>query len=359
MKILFYINAIHHGGAERVMCNLATQFSEHGDDCILTTSFRDNWEYPFGEKVRRITLFESQLNCVFLCRNISLIRKLRKILKIEKPDIVVSFMAEPNFRTLIAARGLNVKTIVSVRNDPNKEYPNFIYRFLAKHLYKKADGIVFQTEDAQKWFPKSIQKKSKIIFNQVDEVFYNTIYNGERHDIVTTGRLVAQKNHKMLIRAFAAVADKISDNLIIYGEGELRGELESLIAELHLENRVFLPGSVKNVADTIKSAKLFVLSSDYEGMPNSLMEAMALGIPCISTDCPCGGPRMLFGEDAEDKLVPCDDVKKLSMRIFQELYNLGNGTTERKLAQTFHPDHVNSVWEEYLNFVERKYKGND
>lgn len=359
MKILFYINAIHHGGAERVICNLATQFSEHGDDCILTTSFCDNWEYHFGEKVRRIALFESQLNYGFLRRNISLIRRLRKILKIEKPDVVVSFMAEPNFRTLIATRGLNVKTIVSVRNDPNKEYPNFIYRFLAKHLYKKADGIVFQTEDAQKWFPKSIQKKSKIIFNQVDEVFYNTIYNGERHDIVTTGRLVAQKNHKMLIRAFAAIADKISDNLIIYGEGELRGELESLIAELHLENRVFLPGSVKNVADTIKSAKLFVLSSDYEGMPNSLMEAMALGIPCISTDCPCGGPRMLFGEDAEGKLVPCDDVKKLSMRIFQELYNLGNGTTERKLAQTFHPDHVNSDWEEYLNFVERKYKGND
>ena len=353
MKILFYINAIHHGGAERVICNLATQFSEHGDDCILTTSFRDNWEYHFGEKVRRIALFESQLNYGFLRRNISLIRRLRKILKIEKPDVVVSFMAEPNFRTLIATRGLNVKTIVSVRNDPNKEYPNFIYRFLAKHLYKKADGIVFQTEDAQKWFPKSIQKKSKIIFNQVDEVFYNTIYNGERHDIVTTGRLVAQKNHKMLIRAFAAIADKISDNLIIYGEGELRGELESLIAELHLENRVFLPGSVKNVADTIKSAKLFVLSSDYEGMPNSLMEAMALGIPCISTDCPCGGPRMLFDDDLKEYLVPLQQKSALSDLMFKvvKLMEAGDSRinfTMRDHAISFMPNRVYQEWHEFL-----------
>lgn len=360
MKILFYINAIHHGGAERVICNLATQFSEHGEECILATSFRDGWEYSIGEKVKRITLFESQLNCGFLRRNISLVRKLKKILKSEKPDVVLSFMAEPNFRTLIAARGLKVKTIVSVRNDPNREYPNFIFRFLAKHLYKKADGVVFQTEDAKKWFPKSIQKKSKIIFNQVDEVFYNTIYNGERHDIVTTGRLTAQKNHKMLIRAFAAIADKISDNLIIYGEGELREELEAIIAELHMEKRVFLPGSVKNVADTIKSAKLFVLSSDYEGMPNSLMEAMALGIPCISTDCPCGGPRMLFGDELKDWLVPTGNQDILGEKMLSALTtSLFHFEKIKHRGSFFEPKQIMHSWEEYLDAVVREKKEND
>ena len=354
MKILFYINAIHHGGAERVMCNLATQFSEHGHTCVLVTSFRDEWEYPFGEKVQRITLFETQIKQGFWKRNLSLVKALRKVLREEKPDILVSFMAEPNFRAIVASLGLKNKVIVSVRNDPNREYRGRLNRFLAKTLFRLADGVVFQTEEAQKWFPKAIQRKSKLIFNQVDKVFYDTIYNGERRDIVTTGRLTAQKNHKMLIRAFASVADKISDNLVIYGEGELRGELESLIVELHLENRVLLPGGVKNVADTIKSAKLFVLSSDYEGMPNSLMEAMALGIPCISTDCPCGGPRMLFGENAEDKLVPCGDLKELSRRIFKELYNQRNGTTERKLAQAFRPEQVNYDWEKYLISVERE-----
>lgn len=360
MKILFYINTICRGGAERVVCNLATQFSEHGYECILATSFRNGWEYSIGEKVKRITLFESQLNCGFLRRNISLVRKLKKILKSEKPDVVLSFMAEPNFRTLIAARGLKVKTIVSVRNDPNREYPNFIFRFLAKHLYKKADGVVFQTEEAKKWFPKLIQKKSKIIFNQVDEVFYNTIYNGKRHDIVTTGRLTTQKNHKMLIRAFAAIADKISDNLIIYGEGELRGELEAIIAELHMEKRVFLPGSVKNVADTIKSAKLFVLSSDYEGMPNALMEAMALGIPCISTDCPCGGPRMLFGDELKDLLIPTGNQDVLGEKMLSALRtNLFHFEKIKHRALFFEPKQIMHSWEKYLDAVVREKKKND
>jgi glycosyltransferase involved in cell wall biosynthesis len=132
--------------------------------------------------------------------------------------------------------------------------------------------------------------------NPVDEVFFKTKFDGVRRNLVTTGRLAPQKNHKMLIKAFAKIADKINDDLYIYGEGELRAELEQLVLDLNMQNRIFLPGAVKNVADTIKSAKLFILSSDFEGLPNSLMEAMALGIPCISTDCPCGGPKMLLNE---------------------------------------------------------------
>lgn len=350
MKILFYINAIHHGGAERVMCNLATQFSEHGHECVLTTSFRDDWEYSFGKEVKRVALFESRLKYGFLKRNIFYVKKLRKILKEEKPDVVVAFMAEPNFRAIMASVGLNNKVVISVRNDPNREYPGRLNRILAKFLFRFADGIVFQTEDAQKWFPKSIQKKSRIIFNQVDEIFYNTTYNGERHDIVTTGRLTAQKNHKLLIRAFAAIADKISDNLIIYGEGELRGELESLIAELHLENRVFLPGSVKNVADTIKSAKLFVLSSDYEGMPNSLMEAMALGIPCISTDCPCGGAKALLNEVEDDCLVAVNNENELSEKMYRILktdsFHISQNLQLK--AKCFNPYEIYEIWKNYL-----------
>ena len=97
-KILFYINAIHHGGAERVICNLATRFSEQGYDCVLVTSFRDEWEYVYGDGVKRITLFEKKLDTFFLKRNIALVKKLRHVLKSERPDVLVSFMAEPNFR---------------------------------------------------------------------------------------------------------------------------------------------------------------------------------------------------------------------------------------------------------------------
>lgn len=352
MKVMFYINAIHHGGAERVICNLATQFSEHGYDCVLLTSFRDSWEYGHGARVRRKNLFERKLKGNFFVRNFSLTRALRRELKEEKPDVLVSFMAEPNFRAIVASFGLKNKVVVSVRNDPNREYGTFITKILAKILFRFADGVVFQTGDAKKWFPKSIQKKSKIIFNQVDEVFYNTKYEGERHDVVTTGRLVSQKNHKLLIRAFAAIADKVPDNLFIYGEGELRPELEALIAELHMQDRIFLPGGIKNVADTIKSAKLFVLSSDYEGMPNSLMEAMALGLPCISTDCPCGGPKSLIIDKLNGRLIPVGNMKLLS-DVLNELLNKKGiaenlGKEAQKFAHIFHPMKVYEDWQVYI-----------
>lgn len=351
-KVMFYINAIHHGGAERVICNLATNFSNHGYECILVTSFIDSWEYSYGEKVRRVSLFEKPIEEGFLNRNLRLVKELRRLLKKEKPDVLISFMAEPNFRAIVASVGLDNKVVISVRNDPNREYSNTLTRVLAKTLFHRADGVVFQTEDAQRWFPKGIQKKSKIIFNQVDEVFYKTKYEGVRHDVVTTGRLVPQKNHKLLIRAFATIADKVDENLIIYGDGELREELENLIEELHMKDRIFLPGSVKNVAETIKSAKLFVLSSDYEGMPNSLMEAMALGLPCISTDCPCGGPRMLLGNCKDNCLTPIDDTEALSKKMLILMTN--SDYTEHissELRNQSRKFSFSKVMNEWLNYL--------
>jgi len=330
MKIIFYINTLCGGGAERVISNLATVFSEHDHECILITSFQSEKEYIVGNKVKRISMYDSRLNCGFFQRNFKLTRKLRKYINSEQPDIVVAFMAEPNFRAIVASLGLKNKVVVSVRNDPDKEYSNKLNRILAKSLYRFADGIVFQTEAAQKWFPKSIQDRSVIILNQVDEIFYHTKFEGERHDIVTTGRLTLQKNHEMLIRAFAMIADKVSDNLIIYGEGELRPKLEDLIETLHMQDRILLPGRIEDVAGTIQSARLFVLSSDYEGMPNALMEAMALGIPCISTDSPCGGAKVLLGDLEDLCLVQVSDIKALSDKMLSLLQD------EKKMKKVSH-----------------------
>ena len=313
MKIAFYINILANGGAERVVATLANALSQD-NEVIVITSFPCDREYFLDKNVRRINIEQQEKKDNFIFRNIRRIRGLRQILKENKPDSLVSFMGEPNFRSIVACFGLKIKTVISVRNDPAKEYDSLLFRFLAKTLFCLADYAVFQTEDAQHWFPKSIQNKSCVILNPVANVFFDTCYDGERHNIVTTGRLVPQKNHKLLIKAFARIADKIEDNLYIYGEGFLRAELERLISELKMEKRIFLPGAVKNVPETIKTAKLFVLSSDFEGMPNSLMEAMALGIPCVSTDCPCGGPKMLLNKNF---LVPIKDISRLSGLILE------------------------------------------
>lgn len=353
MKVLFYINAIHHGGAERVMVNLANMLSfDSRNSVVLVTSFKDEWEYNVYELVKRINLVEN-MPSGFIKRNTDLCKRLRRVLKDENPDTIVSFMAEPNFRLLISSWGIKAKTIISIRNDPNREYPNRLFKFLAKTLYRRADRVVFQTSEAQAWFPLKIQSKSEIIMNQVDEKFYGMERDESPRDIITTGRLVSQKNHEMLIRAFALISDNIKENLIIYGEGDLREHLQSLISELNLENRVFLPGATTDVLKVLKSAKLFVLSSDYEGMPNSLMEALAVGVPSISTDCPCGGPRELISHGVNGFLVPVNDIDAMA-KMMQHLLDIPEEQLKAvsenalKKANEFKPDVIFEEWKKII-----------
>lgn len=353
MKILFYINAIHDGGAERVMVNLAKYFSETGYETILVTSFRDTWEYKIEGTVKRLTLEENEIKQGKIKRNFSRIVKLRDILKKEKPDVAVSFMAEPNFRLLIASLGLNVKTIVSVRNDPNKEYAGKIGKFVGKWILPIADGCVFQTKEAQEWFPERLQRKSTIIFNAVKEEFFHIERKPVAGEIITCGRLEAQKNHKLLIDAFAEVVKEHPyARLKIYGEGSLRDVLQEQIDKLGLQDKAFLMGATNDVAKALQTADLFVLSSDYEGMPNALMEAMAAGIPCISTDCPCGGPRSLIENKINGYIISVNDKNELKNSIIDYMKqkkkeDISNKT--KKQATRFLPNKIHEEWQKYIN----------
>lgn len=348
-RVYFYINILGGGGAERVITNLANMLAEDNYDVTMITSYEVEREYILTRNVRRLSLEDKDRQRSRIIRNLSRIFKLRKICKEEKPDILISFMEEPNFRAILATRGLPVKTLVSVRNDPNKEYAGKLGRFVGKVLLPMADGCVFQTSDAQKWFPERLQKKSRIIYNAVKEEFYQMERTPVRGEIVTCGRLTEQKNHRLLIDAFAEV-QKIHPyaTLKIYGEGVLREKLQNQIESLNLNEKVFLMGATNDVAKALQTADLFVLSSDYEGMPNALMEAMAAGVPCISTDCPCGGSRELFGENLKKKLVPCGDANQMALKISEVLDATESGILEKNCAEVFRPDGVYALWEKYL-----------
>ncbi|MCO8299843.1 glycosyltransferase [Limosilactobacillus fermentum] len=118
-----------------------------------------------------------------------------------------------------------------------------------------------------------------------------------------------------------------------------------------LSGKAFLMGATNDVGKALQTADLFVLSSDYEGMPNALMEAMAAGVPCISTDCPCGGPRELLGDNARNKLVPCGAVQQLKMKLIEQLESSEAGKAEKKRAELFQPKRVNALWEKYLQEI--------
>ena len=355
MNLFFYINVLAGGGAERVVANLANSFSELGNQVSVVTSYKVENEYITDDDVERYVLEDSKDESGFVKRNLHRIHKLRNLLKENKPDLLISFMAEPNFRSIIATRFLKTKVIVSVRNDPKQEYPSKATRLLANYLYKMADGIVFQTDDARDFFNKKVRNRSTIIPNQVNSVFYSTPREEDQKDIVTAGRLTKQKNQKMLIEAFSEIKDLTDENLIIYGEGPERSELEKVVKEKDLCNRVFLPGNVSHIEKCLASAKLFVLSSDYEGMPNALLEAMAMGVPCISTDCPCGGPRMVIENGVNGILVPVRDKERMKKAIISLIKNdemLENySTLSKENARKYKPELIIHKWDNYFNEV--------
>lgn len=353
MKILFYINTLGKGGAERVVSNLVNYLSAFHDVTLLN-SFKVNDEYPVEKSINHIYLDDN--NCKSrLKKNYCRIKKLRRVLKKGAFDIAISFMAEPNFRLVIASIGLkNLRTIISVRNDPEREYSGFMGRIIGKVILPFANGCVFQTSDAKKWFPKKLQNKSKVILNAVEERFFTeAVCDDNRKDIVTCGRLTNQKNHKLLIEAFSIISNSTDDNLVIYGDGNMLNELKELVSKKNLEKRVLFAGTTNNVPAAIKNAKVFVLSSDYEGLPNVLMEAMTLGVPCISTDCPCGGPRSIIINGDDGVLVPVNDSNALAiaMKNLLDDSSFANkiGNNARKKAITdFNKNIIYGQWKDFI-----------
>lgn len=353
--LLFYINAIHDGGAERVLLQLAKRFADCGYRSVVVTSFVDAWEYPVPEGVERLSIEQAQISQSRLRRNLSRIKALRRLIREYKPAALISFMAEPNFRAVLASRFLPVKTIVSVRNDPEREYAGRLGRLIGRWLLPLADGCVFQTEQAKNWFPKRLQKRSKIIMNQVDERFFQVAGTGEAGYVMTAGRLTAQKNQALLIRAFAAIAGDVEEELRIYGEGELRPGLEDLITQLGMEERIRLMGASDDMPAVLAGCKLFVLPSDFEGMPNALLEAMAAGRCCVSTACPCGGPEAVIENGVNGLLVPVGEEEALSTAIRSLLQD---GEKRRALAATageraeaFRPETIFEHWRDYVERV--------
>ena len=353
--LMFYINAIHDGGAERVLLQLAKRFAARGYRAVVVTSFVDAWEYPVPEGVERLSIEQEQIDQSRLRRNLSRIEALRRLIREYKPAALISFMAEPNFRAVLASRFLPVKTIVSVRNDPEREYGGRLGRLIGKWLLPLADGCVFQTEQAKNWFPKRLQKRSKIIMNQVDERFFQVKDAGENGYVMTAGRLTAQKNQALLIRAFAAIAKDVEEELRIYGEGELRPELEALIAGMGMEGRIRLMGASNEMPAALAGCRLFVLPSDFEGMPNALLEAMAAGRCCVSTACPCGGPEAVIENGVNGMLVPVGAEEALSAAMLELLKDEKKRRTlaaaAGESAEAFRPEAIFEHWRDYVEQV--------
>lgn len=305
IKVTFVIPSLGSGGAERVVSNLSNEFTALGMNVNVIMLANRNLYYPLNDNVGIEYLdCEKDNSLPFFKRYKLRLKKIKSAVKKINPDVVISFMSETNIDVCFAMRGLKIPLIVSERNDPAIDPASKAKQYMRKIAYRKPSGFVFQTPDAQRYFSKRIQEKSCIILNPLSATL-PTPYEGKRDKrIVSVGRLNKQKNFPLLFDAFAEFVKEYPDyKLEIYGEGLLKEKLQQYILQLGMENKVSLMGFCKDVHDKIKTASMFVMSSDFEGMPNALLEAMAIGMPCISTDCPCGGPRMLIREYENGMLV--------------------------------------------------------
>ena len=271
-----------------------------------------------------------------------------------RPDVVLSFMTKSNIIALLAGTVTNRKVPVVIAERANPYNAAKVFRVIRRYLYPLAKGCVFQTKDAQSYYKNILKCESIILKNPLNPDFNIEPYKGERKKkIVTVGRLSVEKNQKMLIDAFAKIAfDYPEYTLEIYGEGPLRPELEERIRKYSLQNRVFLMGRKEQVQQHIKDAEIFVLPSNSEGMPNALLEAMALGLACIATDCPIGGSAVVIDNRKNGMLVPMNNVEIMAQSLMSLMSD--STLTEElqknavKIVEDFESKKVCAQWEDYL-----------
>lgn len=363
MKILFYIGNLRKGGAERVVATLSNKLVEKNEVIIITTT-DEKVEYSLDKSIKLFSLKNFDGNKNPLVKNIIYLKRLKDYIKEIDPDIILGFLPELSYRLLILKPFIKSPVIISDRNDPKIEYASLKSRTIMKFLYKRADGFVFQTDEARDYFCKKIQDKSIVIANPVDDRFLKTKYVGYKStEFINVGRLNEQKNQILLIESFKDVIKKYPNyKLLIYGEGSLKNELSMYIKDNKLNNNVKLCGNVDDIENILKDKKGFILSSKYEGMPNALMEAMAVGVPCISTDCPCGGPRELIKNNINGLLVKSNDKNELVSAMYKIIENdkmcKKIAMSAKKNMNNYSCDKIVSKWFEFMKEVYKNEKNN-
>lgn len=353
MKVTLFIASLYGGGAERVTCNLASYLVQHGHHVEILSMSETKERYELDARVSTKFLLPLGERKGKAWNTIIRFPRLWKYLRETESDVYVVMLPKTTIMLLMFRWMTRARVIAAERVDP-AIYPTKIAKLLKK-CAKKADGFVFQTEDAKAWYGEAVKEiQTAVIPNAINPAFIRPLYQGEKRKLIAgAGRLNDQKNFSLLIRAFARIADEFPDyNLVIYGEGDKRGELEKLVEELGLKDRVFLPGNIQNVAEEMEQNSMFVLSSDFEGMPNALMEAMALGLPCISTDCPCGGPRFLIQNEENGFLVPVGDEEKMAAKMRSLLKNERSAKAiaqkARLIQNDLSPDRIYGKWEQFI-----------
>lgn len=299
-KIVFFIGGMGWGGAEKVISILADSFVKRGYDTTIVTLLNKNNVFQLDPRIKILPFVrenKSRFSNIFFW-----IKSIKKYLKTEKPDIVVSFVCRINLIVIISKLLSHLKTrlVISERNDPRFDGRGKISSYMAKRLYKKADLLICQTKRQMSFFPKNVQVKTIIIKNPIDIKAPIINFECKKNIIINAARYDESKNQILLLRAFERIVllgKNHGFSLHFYGTGTVKEVLEKYVNNHGLSKYVCINESVRNIQEKISEASIFCLSSNYEGMSNSLMEALLLGTACISTDVSGAEDLIVDGEN--------------------------------------------------------------
>lgn len=360
MNLLFVESsiAIEGGGASRMLVWVANQFAKDGHQVSIYTHKVQNGPLYDVEKSIRVYSTEPQKdNCLLYP-----VLHIRKLMKKIRPDMVVSFMTDSNLYCLLAKIGTGVPVCVCERNDPTVHESLPLKFKIALWMTRFADCASFQLQAAADYYSWLKCPKS-VIPNPVPlpKAMVSKPFVERKNEICCSSRLnFHQKRQDVLIKAFAIVLQHHPEmTLKLIGSGPDMVNAKNLAKDLHILDKVFLTGQMKDPVTYMKDSKLYVLSSDYEGIPNALSEALACGLPCISTDVSPGGARLLIKDKQNGIIVPCNDPQSMADAIIYMLDNPQKadamGNEAKKIAECFSEKNVYMMWRNFIsNFLIRK-----
>lgn len=362
MRIMMLVHSLSMGGAERVTANLANYWAAKGwQVAVATLTSAESDFYALDPRVKRIPLnVAARSPNVFaaVSNNLRSLRAVRRLLKEWRPDVAIGMMTASNVYLALAAKGLPVRCIGSERVHPPRLPLGRVWERLRSISYGRLDAVVTLTERSAEWVKAHTSARSVVVipnpipwplpFQEPIRDPAEVMREG-RQICLAVGRLTRQKGFDLLIRAFSEIAPKFPAwDLVIVGEGELREDLEHQVQELGLQERVHLAGRVGNMGDWYKAADLYVMSSRFEGFPNTLVEALACGLPAISFDCETG-PSDIIRHGIDGLLVPDGDVVALKTGL--ERLMADEGLRQRlalratEARERFSLDRIGVLWE--------------
>ncbi|GLK96856.1 glycosyltransferase family 4 protein [Achromobacter sp. D10] len=365
-RILLFIHSLHGGGAERVAADLSAHWAGMGREVMVVTQASAEGDvYTLHPQVRREVLHTAGEGGGLrgIWSNVQRVRALRRVVKAFRPDIVLAMMTTASVLSVLACAGLPCRVIATEHTHPPSQTLSGFWQRLRRLTYPRAARVVALTRGTADWLAQHVPgSRLAVIPNPVHfplpraEPILTPVSGDGRKRLLAVGRLHADKGFDLLIQAYAPLAASHPDwDLVILGEGDERPALEAQVRAAGLASRIFMPGRAGNVGDWYESADLYVLTSRFEGLSNTLLESMASGLAAVSFDCDTG-PREIVREGVDGVLVrPNGDVSALCKALDAVMKN---DTDRRRMAQAatdvrdrFSAERVLQKWQELFDGV--------